>query len=61
MTVYYIEKKLDGTVSIFSGEMSDRHKLWTQRPAAKEISKKEYEALRKYLEESDENKLKYNR
>lgn len=45
MTIYFMEKKEDGTTSLFNGEMNDRAKLWVAHPNAKEISKKQYFAL----------------
>lgn len=55
MTIYYLEKKDDGTTSIFSGEMSDRAKFWLEHPKAKEISRKEYNQWVRYIN-GEENK-----
>ena len=63
MIVYYMEKKADGTVSLFNGKMSERHQLWAARPNAKEISKKEYDALLDTLSNPETNPklLKFNK
>ena len=45
MQLYYMEEKEDGTVSLYNVKFSDRHKLWKEKPNAKEISRKEYKAL----------------
>lgn len=63
MTLYYMEKKEDGTVSLFDVKMKDRAVLWACHPNAKEITKKEYDELIEFLN-SDEYKktqLKYNK
>jgi hypothetical protein len=63
IVLYYMEKKPDGTVSLYSGYMRDRHKLWVEHPKANEITKKQYDALLEYLKGSDKmittNQLKF--
>lgn len=54
MTIYYIEKKIDGTTSLFSGKMEDRAAFWIKHPNAKEISKKEYQEWVAYLKKHQE-------
>jgi hypothetical protein len=63
MTIYFIDKKPDGTTSLFSGEMKDRAKFWVEHPNAKEISKKEYNQWVDYLNSDLHKKtlLKTNR
>lgn len=63
MQLYYMEKKEDGTVSLYNVKLSDRHKLWKEKPNAKEISRKEYNALVKTLSNPSTNPklLKQNR
>jgi len=49
MKIYFIDNKPDGTTSLFSGDMADRHKIWVSNPNAKEISRKEYNMWIEYL------------
>ena len=44
MTLYYLEITNTGA-TVHVVEDYDRHKLWVSNPAAKEISKKQYEEL----------------
>lgn len=63
MQLYYMEEIGDGTVSLYDVKFSDRHKLWKEKPNAKEISRKEYNALKQTLSNPSTNPklLKQNR
>ena len=58
MTLYFVERKDDGTISLFDVKMENRAALWAEKPKAKEISRKEYNALLEWFN-SDEYKSKF--
>jgi hypothetical protein len=57
MTIYFMEKKPDGTISLYDCKMKDRATLWVNRPYAKSITKKEYDALIEFLNSDEYRQL----
>ena len=45
MKLYYMDLT-STTANIYTCEHHDRHKIWVEHPNAKEITKKQYEAIK---------------
>ncbi len=50
MKVYFMEINGENKATFMSVDHSQRAKVWVSNPAAKEISKKEYESIKKEYE-----------
>jgi hypothetical protein len=46
MKVYFMEINVENKATFMSVDHSQRAKVWVSHPAAKEISKKEYESIK---------------
>lgn len=55
MKVYFMEINGENKAIFMSVDHSQRAKVWVSHPAAKEISKKEYESIKKDYEEMKKN------
>lgn len=52
MKVYFIETSEEGKITFMSTDHSQRHKMWVERPKAKEIPKKMFEDLKYEYEQT---------